>query len=106
GFALVDKATGDVLGSCGYKGPPDADGIVEIAYGVNPDHRQRGYAKEAAAAMVAFALGSGAKLIRAHTEPANGASPRVLAAVGFARVGEVIDPEDGPVWRWELAART
>jgi RimJ/RimL family protein N-acetyltransferase len=104
GFALVDKVTGDVLGSCGYKGPPDDDGIVEIAYGVNPDRRQRGYAKEAAAAMVAFALGAGAKLIRAHTEPENGASSGVLAAVGFDRIGEVLDPEDGLVWRWELAA--
>ena len=104
GFALVDKATGLVIGSCGYKGPPDADGIVEIAYGVNPDQRERGYAKEAAAAMVAFALGSGAKRIWAHTKPETGASAGVLSAVGFQRVGEVVDPEDGLVWRWELPA--
>jgi RimJ/RimL family protein N-acetyltransferase len=29
------------------------------------------------------------------------ASARVLAKCGFRRVGEVIDPEDGLVWRWE-----
>jgi RimJ/RimL family protein N-acetyltransferase len=26
---------------------------------------------------------------------------RVLAKCGFQHIGEVIDPEDGLVWRWE-----
>jgi RimJ/RimL family protein N-acetyltransferase len=104
GFAVVARKTGDVIGAGGYKGPPDADGMVEIAYGLDPDHRGQGYAKEAAAALVAFALGAGAKLVRAHTEPGNGASSGVLAALGFDRVGEVVDPEDGLVWRWEIEA--
>jgi RimJ/RimL family protein N-acetyltransferase len=29
------------------------------------------------------------------------ASARVLTKCGFRPIGEVIDPEDGPVWRWE-----
>ncbi len=29
------------------------------------------------------------------------ASGRVLIKCGFRRIGEVIDPEDGLVWRWE-----
>jgi hypothetical protein len=33
GFAMVHRVTGVILGSCGFKGPPRADGIVEIAYG-------------------------------------------------------------------------
>lgn len=28
-----------------------------------------------------------------------------IAIAGFARVGEVIDPEDGLVWRWERRPR-
>ena len=39
--------------------------------------------------------------IRAHTKPGNGASARVLRKNGFQQVGEVEDPEDGLVWRWE-----
>jgi hypothetical protein len=27
----------------------------------------------------------------------------VLAKCGFHRVEDVVDPDDGPVWRWELA---
>ena len=29
------------------------------------------------------------------------ASTRVLTKCGFRHVGEVMDPEDGLVWRWE-----
>src|SRR6476659_7078069 len=39
GFAIVDRATDAVVGTCGFKGPPGTDGIVEIAYGVNPDQQ-------------------------------------------------------------------
>lgn len=102
GFAIVDRATGCSVGSCAFKGPPDEGGMVEIAYGIDADHRGRGYAKEAAAALVDFALGAGVHVVRAHTLLENGASARVLAACGFASVGEVVDPEDGLVMRWEL----
>ena len=102
GFAMVERVGGAAVGSCGYKGPPGPEGVVEIAYGVEPDHRGRGYATEAAGALVAFAFaGSLVRLVRAHTQPGNGASARVLTKCGFARVGEVVDPEDGLVWRWE-----
>ena len=38
----------------------------------------------------------------AHTRPKNGPSPSVLRRSGFVHVGEVVDPEDGLVWRWEF----
>lgn len=103
GFALIERTTGAHVGACGYKGPPDAEGMVEIAYGVDDLYRGRGYAKEAATALVDFALAAGAGVVRAHTRPENGPSTRVLTACGFKPVGEVVDPEDGRVWRWELA---
>ena len=105
GFRLVERSTGIEVGSCGYKGPPDADGIIEIAYGVAPAHQRRGYAREAARALSDFALGpGGAVCVRAHTRRDHAASERVLLACGFTCVGEVIDPEDGAVNRWELRA--
>lgn len=106
GFAMMEKDTGADVGSCAFKGPPDADGMVEIAYGVTTAYRGRGYAKESAAALVEYALGEGeARVVRAHTRPDNEASSRVLVATGFERLGEVIDPEDGLVWRWERRTR-
>ena len=34
--------------------------------------------------------------------PEANASTRVLAKSGFRKIGEVTDPEDGLVWRWEF----
>jgi RimJ/RimL family protein N-acetyltransferase len=105
-FFIKHRSTGALLGTCGYKGPPDTAGVVEIAYGIEPDYEGRGYATEAATALVDFALGNDAvALIRAHTMPGNYASARVLAKCGFEQVGEVVDPEDGLVLRWEREAQ-
>ena len=107
GFMLVHRISGGVIGRCGFKGPPEADGVVEIAYGVAPEHQGKGYATEAAAALVSYAFSNGqVRVVRAHTLPEANASTRVLTKCGFQRVGEVIDPEDGLVWRWERQNRT
>lgn len=101
GFHLMHRESGIAVGSCGFKGPP-ADGVVEIAYGVNPAHQHKGYATEAADALTAWAFGSArVRVVRAHTLPGPNASTRVLTKCGFQCIGEVIDPEDGLVWRWE-----
>lgn len=104
GFFIVDLQRRQVVGTAGFKGPPDAEGVVEIAYGVAPEYQGQGYATEAANALVEFALGDpSVKTVRAHTLPQQNASTRVLTKNGFRHLGEVIDPEDGRVWRWELA---
>jgi hypothetical protein len=41
------------------------------------------------------------RTVIAHTLPEENASTRALRGNGFAHAGEVIDPEDGRVWRWE-----
>jgi len=102
GFFLVHRGARTVIGSAGFKGPPDSTGTVEIAYGIVPSFERQGYATEAAAALVAFAFDAPlVELVRAHTLPAANASTRVLTKCGFRHVGSVVDPEDGPVWRWE-----
>lgn len=102
GFALIHRESGAVVGTAGFKAPPSEDGMVEIAYGVEPEHQGKGYATEAAHALTAFAFASGqVRVVRAHTLPEPNASTRVLTKCDFDRIGEVIDPEDGLVWRWE-----
>ena len=64
-----------------------------------------GYATEAAQSLTEYAFSSGkVRVVRAHTLPEPNASTRVLTKCGFRRIGEVIDPEDGLVWRWERDA--
>jgi RimJ/RimL family protein N-acetyltransferase len=102
GFMLMDRQSDTIIGTCGFTGPPDKDGMVEIAYRVAPDHQGKGYATEAAHALTEYAFSDGRVcLVRAHTLPESNASTRVLTKCGFRRVGEVMDPEDGLVWRWD-----
>ena len=105
GFAVVQNESGAVVGTGGFKGPP-LDGVVEIAYGVDAEHRSKGYATEVAAALVGYAFEfPEVSVIRAHTLPDSIASKRVLAKCGFDHVGEVVDPEDGVVVRFEKRRR-
>jgi len=107
GFGLIHMATGTVIGFGGFKGPPGPDGMVEIAYGVVPDYQGKGFATEAAQALVAYAFSSDrVRIVRAHTLLEPNASTRVLAKCGFRHMGEVTDPEDGLVWRWEKENET
>lgn len=102
GFAVLNPAIGQVIGTAGFKGPPDADGMVEVAYGIVPAWQGKGCATEALSKLMAFASrDSRVRLLRAHTLPENNASTRVLAKNGFTKLVEVMDPEDGRVWRWE-----
>jgi len=106
GYLVVDEE-GIVVGSGGFKGNPGAGGEVEIAYFTFPDLEGRGIANATARELVEIAEGSGqVRVILAHTLPERNASCRILERNGFALVGEVIDPEDGPVWRWRRPVGT
>jgi RimJ/RimL family protein N-acetyltransferase len=107
GFSIVSRATGKVIGGCGFKGPLGIDGSVEIAYGIVSEEQGRGYATEAAGALVTHAFAfDDVRLVLAHTLSNSNASARVLRKCGFQAIGEVIDPEDGLVWRWERTRPT
>ena len=75
GFTLIQRARDAVLGNCGFKGPPTADGVVEIAYGIAPYYQGNGYATEAARALVSYAFrNSKVRTVRVHTRPEPNAS--------------------------------
>lgn len=77
-----------VVGSVVFHGAPDADGVTEIAYGVEEESQGRGYATEAVAASVAWALSHPhARVVRATTPPWHVPSRRVLEKCGFEQVG-------------------
>jgi ribosomal-protein-alanine N-acetyltransferase len=102
GFATVHKIDNVVIGMCGFAGPPDSDGVVEIAYSIAPDYEGRGYATEAAGALIEFASQSShVRTISAYTLREINASTRVLEKCDFRKTGELIDSENNPVWRWE-----
>jgi RimJ/RimL family protein N-acetyltransferase len=92
----------DVLvGSAGFRGPPDAAGTVEIGYSILAPFRRHSYASAAVDLLVAAAFADPqVTAVVAHTVPDATASHGVLRRTGFRRDGEAVDPDDGPVWRW------
>jgi RimJ/RimL family protein N-acetyltransferase len=103
GYFVVDEDTREVVGSCAFKTPPTEDGTVEIAYFTYPGFEGRGYATEMASKLIELAGGSPeVRQVIAHTLPETNASTRILERVGMTFVGEVNDPNDGRVWRWQV----
>jgi ribosomal-protein-alanine N-acetyltransferase len=71
-----------------FFGPPN-DRTVEIGYSIVPEHRRRGYATEAARALIAWARGqAGVDTVLARCNDDNQPSIRTLERLGFARAGE------------------
>ncbi len=88
---IIERATGLVVGTTGLFWPP-TDGVVEFGYGVVPSRRGRGYATEAARAIVAFALAAPeVDAVLATVEPSNTASVRVLEKAGLRHAGATED---------------
>lgn len=103
GFGVLLEPEKIIIGFCSFTGPPTADGMVEIAYGIAPGYQGRGHATEAARAIVDYAFASGqVRTIQAHTLPEQNSSTRVLEKCGFTFGGEITHPTDGRIWRWEL----
>ncbi|MEV0124461.1 GNAT family N-acetyltransferase [Streptomyces sp. NPDC050703] len=96
---MVERGSGAVVGSISLFWPPRG-GSVEFGYGVVASRRGRGYAPEAARALVAHALAlPGVTEVRAEAELANPASVRVLEKAGLHRVGS-----DGGTVRYRATA--
>src|SRR6266550_2286912 len=102
GYFVFHRESNTRIGSGGFKGEPGADGVVEIAYGIDETYQRQGYATEVARALVDAAFADPRVcVVCAHTLPGGRASARVLEKCGFTRVPDVIDPADGLVWRFE-----
>ena len=87
------------IGIAAFKSAPSPEGEVELAYMTFPAFEGNGHATRTIAALAAIAEAAGAAPI-AHTLPEENASNKALRRNGFVYAGEVIDPEDGLVWRW------
>lgn len=93
-----------IIGNGGYKGPPDPGGNVEIGYEIAPNYRNQGYAKEMVSQLIAKAhQDARVTKILAHTLSEKNASTRVLRDNSFEPTMQINDPQEGEIWRWELA---
>jgi RimJ/RimL family protein N-acetyltransferase len=78
----------EVVGDCGWFGPPDDAGVVEVGYGLAPAARGQGLGTEAVAVLTAWAEQQpGVLLVTAEVLPGNEPSLRLLSRLGFAEHG-------------------
>lgn len=102
-FFAVHKIDRQLLGTCGYKGGPNENKIVEIGYEIIEGYRLQGLATEVAQGLVDFALSQPEiERVWAHTLPQKNPSVSVLKKLGFEFIGVFNDPEDGDVWGFEI----
>jgi len=93
-LAIVEKGTGVAVGTVILKRLPDGEGRetadVEVGWHLRPDRWGRGYATEAARAMLAFGFGTlGLHRIFATCDPENRPSARVMEKVGMRYEGRM-----------------
>lgn len=93
------------VGRAGFHGPPDAAGMVEVGYAIEPAHRRQGYARAALVALLDRAAQEPAvRTVRATVSPDNAASRDLIRQYGFVEVGEQWDEEDGLEIVYEVGA--
>lgn len=93
--AVVHRDQRDVVGHVGFHGPPRR-GRVEIGYEIMPGHQRKGYAREAAQALLDWAAASGrVQVCMACIRPDNTASLGLAAQLGFLPAGRRRDAQDG-----------
>lgn len=102
--AVVDLDLAVAVGRAGFHGPPDADGMVEVGYAIDPIFRRRGYARSALVALLKWAREEASvTTVRATIRPDNLPSRALVGQYGFVEVGEQWDDEDGIENIFELA---
>lgn len=93
-----------LVGTAGYKGAPDANGVVEIGYSLVPAYHRRGIGGAMINELVRHAFASiEVRKVTAETPVSFVASRRLLEKSGFAMVGQRDDPEDGELALYEIS---
>ncbi|MFH8572810.1 GNAT family N-acetyltransferase [Streptomyces sp. NPDC017993] len=96
---IIERDSALVVGAIGLFWPP-VDGYLEFGYGIVPSRQSRGFATEAARAVVEFALiAPGVHTVGADVELPNPASARVLEKAGLEHWSS-----DGALARFRITA--
>jgi len=105
GWAMLanegERSPPRIVGIGALIGRPDEEGDVELAFGLLPEFRGRGYGGETVQALATWAFANGAQRVIAHLDAEDMHAAQTLARHGFADTGE---PPYPGVARWALSA--
>lgn len=103
-LAITLADTGQVIGNVGVRRDTAAEPVADMGFELHPDHWGRGYASEAAAAMVEMGFGDwGLERIHAHCISENAASARVLERAGMRLEARLRDHQHFKGRFWDIS---
>ena len=102
---IVLTRSREIIGSTSFHGAPDADGMMEIGLGIEPEYRGRGLAQELLHGMWGWVVHDPlVKILRYTVSPSNEPSQAIIKKFGFTYIGQQMDEEDGPEDIFEMSA--
>jgi RimJ/RimL family protein N-acetyltransferase len=105
-YLAIHLPSNTLVGSGGFKGRPSPEGSVEIGYEIAESYRRQGLATELAQLLLEWALAQQeVTSVLAHTLAEENASVRVLRKCGFQLAEEIVDKEEGAIWKWEYVSK-
>lgn len=97
-WMIIVKQGMKIIGSTGFKGVPDAEGSIDIGYGIINQEQKKGYAIEAASALAEWALAKNeVNNITARCLLTNSSSARLLGKMKFIEISR-----DDEMIYWKL----
>ena len=101
--AMIDRASGTMVGNIGFHAPPPMEHLAEVApdgaelgYGIHQPYRRQKYATEAILALTHWAYAQHNQRCFVLTiSPENLPSTALAESLGFTRCGSQMDEEDG-----------
>lgn len=83
-WIVIEKSQNIIVGDLSFKGAPNPYGGIEIGYGTQPKHQNKGYMTEAVGGMLKWASEqNNIKFVLAETRKDNPASIKILKKNGF-----------------------
>ena len=90
----------EIVGICSFKGKPDTDNRVEIAYWTFEQYQGKGYGCRMCELLLEITNAYDNLTVFAQTMPEVNASTTILTKNGFQHAGSATDSDVGVVWEW------
>src|SRR5262245_37183047 len=104
-WLVVERDSGEAVGSVAFGGPVNAEGAVLVGYAIYAEYEGQGYATEAVKAMVTWAFTQpGVREVRAVAPVWDSQARRVAENVGMRPVASEEDDDVGEVLLYAVTA--
>jgi RimJ/RimL family protein N-acetyltransferase len=95
-FLAISKDTNEIVGSAGFHDFPDKAGMIEVGFRVVEEKQNQGLGTELLLGIWNWICQRpDVKVLRYTVSSENVPSMKIIKKLGFERVGEQVDPDDG-----------